>query len=370
MSQASAVQPARPDGVGPETWGLITHGLWQRMRLLDALARQVYAPDTVPFQWALPTALTLGHGDYMPMLHGLHPLGSRWLSVMSFDIACDPLGAWRVLAQSSRSALPWPSLQSDPMLHGWLSHWQQACPPSGPEPTHWVVLRPASQPEWTGLPGTGAHGGISSARASDLLVRHQQLFLQTGSGLKVVHGLINLQGHDTLDPLEQPCEPDQGIAGLFEVLRCGQVLLLNPPGLAFLDAPAWLGLLPSLCQQALNEDLSMPSVESWWCGEPEVWPQILRRGADLWIRPTYPDDGLRAGFAPQRVDNLSDVQRSAWAHKMRKDGASYTLQKQWSGGQPWRILALMTPQGQGSACCLGPAPASLPLNSTPHLRPA
>jgi uncharacterized circularly permuted ATP-grasp superfamily protein len=198
-----------------------------------------------------------------------------------------------------------------------------------------------------------------------LLVRHQQLFLQTGTGLRVVHGLINLQGHDTLDPLEQACDPDQGIAGLFEVLRRGQVLLLNPPGLAFLDAPAWLGLLPALCRQALNEELLMPSLDSWWCGEPEVWPAILRRGAGLWIRPTYPDDGLRSGFAPQRVDDLTDVQRSAWAYRMRGDGAKHTLQSPWTGGEPWRILTFMTPQGQGSALCLGPAPASLTAHATP-----
>jgi hypothetical protein len=110
--------------------------------------------------------------------------------------------------------------------------------------------------------------------------------------LRVVHGLINLQGHDTLDPLEQACPLDQGIAGLFDVLRHARVQLLNAPGLVFLDSPAWMGFLPALCQQILGEELLLPSIPSWWCGEPVVWAQALRKGLDHGFVPTFPDDGL------------------------------------------------------------------------------
>jgi uncharacterized circularly permuted ATP-grasp superfamily protein len=135
------------------------------------------------------------------------------------------------------------------------------------------------------------------------------------------------------------------------------LVLLNAPGLVFLDTPAWLGFLPALTQSLLLEPLHMPSITSWWCGEPSVARLALERGHDHWIVPTYPDDGLRPHFNPQSVDALSDVQRSAWGQRMREDGAAYTVQSRWHGAAPWRVLTLIDPDGGGSALTLGPTDA-------------
>ncbi|MDI9330530.1 MAG: circularly permuted type 2 ATP-grasp protein [Alphaproteobacteria bacterium] len=368
----SADRPAvqsLPTGADPETWAHITRGLVQRMRLLDAMARQVYAPaDSTPIS-PLPGALTRGHDAYLPMLHGWRPLGDTFLGLMTFDIARDTQGLWWVLGQCSRAALPWSPAQPPTGFLNGLRKWLSLCPINPGESPRWVVLLPQVQIDLNELAHEWAAWGISPARASDLWVSHQQLFMQGADGAQHVHGVINLQGHDALDPLEQACDLDQGIAGLFEVLRRQQVLLLNPPGMVFLDSPGWLGFLPALTQRMLGEDLMLPSVTSWWCGDSDVRDTALARGRDHWIIPTYPDDGLRPAFQPQSVDALSDVQRSAWAYRMRNDGPSYTVQSRWTGETPWRVLTLLTPDRQGDAWCLGPRPAPMAMTATPQTLP-
>jgi uncharacterized circularly permuted ATP-grasp superfamily protein len=360
MNEVSSQDPW-PPGVGPQAWAQITAGLLQRTRLLEAMAQQVYAPGQSPHT-ALPSALTLGHGAYLPQLHRLAPPGGRWLGLMTFDIAPDANGLWWVLGQCSRASWPEPVSTrprhpSGPLTQ-WLQRWQSVAPAAPDVSPLWVALLPATaDPLATGEQPVWREWGLQPARADQLQVRQGRLWWHHDTGLRPVQGMINLQGDDVLDPLEQTCDPHLGIAGLFGVLRHGQLVLLNAPGLVFLDTPAWLGFLPALTQSLLLEPLRMPSITSWWCGEPSVARLALERGHDHWIVPTYPDDGLRPHFNPQSVDALSDVQRSAWEQRMREDGAAYTVQSRWHGAAPWRVLTLIDPDGGGSALTLGPTDA-------------
>ncbi len=351
-----------PPGVSPRTWAQITAGLLQRSRLLESMAQQVYAPINDAGARVLPSALTLGHGAYLPQLQALSPPGGRWLGLMTFDIAPDPQGLWWVLGQCSRASLPQVQVGAPsawtPALNDWLTQWQAVLPAPDREAPLWVALWPSgAEPTLSESSPLGPGGGLHPAQAHQLQVRERRLLLQTPQGLRPVQGLINLQGHDVLDPLEQSCDPQRGIAGLFDVWRQGGVVLLNAPGLVFLDTPAWLGFLPALTPALLQEPLQMPSITSWWCGEPQVCALALRRGQGHWIVPTYPDAGLRPHFEPQSVDALSDVQRAAWAQRMRQDGAAYTVQSRWTGAAPWRVLTLIAPNGLGSALTLGPSAA-------------
>jgi uncharacterized circularly permuted ATP-grasp superfamily protein len=51
-------------------------------------------------------------------------------------------------------------------------------------------------------------------------------------------------------------------------VRRGNVLVANALGSNLLESSALLGFLPRLCERLLGEPLKMPSVATWWCGEP------------------------------------------------------------------------------------------------------
>ncbi|MFM2239900.1 MAG: hypothetical protein RJA69_1274, partial [Pseudomonadota bacterium] len=140
-------------------------------------------------------------------------------------------------------------------------------------------------------------------------VRGQQLFLRTLRGLEPIHVLIKRLDDGYLDPLELMPDSTLGVPGLLQVVRAGQLVLSNPPGTAWLESPALLGFLPALCERILHETLSLPSLDTWWCGERAAMDAILPRLADTVIKPTYPE---AAGLNPISATlgrELSSAQR-------------------------------------------------------------
>jgi uncharacterized circularly permuted ATP-grasp superfamily protein len=59
-----------------------------------------------------------------------------------------------------------------------------------------------------------------------------------------------------------------GVAGLLEAVRRGNVTIANPLGSSVLENAGLLAFLPKLAQHFLGEDLLLPSVATWWCGQP------------------------------------------------------------------------------------------------------
>ena len=135
-------------------------------------------------------------------------------------------------------------------------------------------------------------------QGSDLLVRDEKLFLKTLDGLKPVDGLLKRVDDDWLDPLALRAESSLGVPGLLQAVRAGNVLVANTPGSGFLESNALLGFLPQLSRTLLQEELLLPAIPSWWCGEPAAMHDVLPRLQDCVIKPTYPYAPGRKSFEP------------------------------------------------------------------------
>src|SRR5262249_54328743 len=46
--------------------------------------------------------------------------------------------------------------------------------------------------------------------------------------------------------------------------------------------------LPGLCRQLLGEELRMPSVATWWCGQEDARRYVLDHLKELVIKPAFP----------------------------------------------------------------------------------
>ena len=127
--------------------------------------------------------------------------------------------------------------------------------------------------------------GLTLVEGSDLTVRDQRLYLKTLSGLEPVDALIKRLDDEWLDPLELRSDSALGVPGLLQVMRAGNVLLANAPGSArWSPAPCWAFCPPSR-RHLLGEELHLPALPTWWCGEArrpccEVLPQLLRDQRD------------------------------------------------------------------------------------------
>jgi uncharacterized alpha-E superfamily protein len=157
----------------------------------------------------------------------------------------------------------------------------------------------------------------------DLTVRDATVYLKTLSGLRRVHAIMRRLDDDFCDPLELRTDSALGVPGLLEAVRQGRVLVANALGSGVLESPGLLGFLPKINQYLFGEELILPSIATWWCGEAPVLAQALEKLPELLIKPAFPSQS----FAPVFGRDLSEKQRQALAERMQARPYAYVAQE-------------------------------------------
>src|SRR5262249_20525998 len=80
--------------------------------------------------------------------------------------------------------------------------------------------------------------------------------------------------------------------------------------------------LRGLCRHVLGEELRLPSVPTWWCGDRDACARVLDRLDELVIKPALP--GMR--LEPVIGAELTREQRSELAGKIRARPRDYVAQ--------------------------------------------
>jgi uncharacterized alpha-E superfamily protein len=150
--------------------------------------------------------------------------------------------------------------------------------------------------------------GVPLVEGDDLTVREERLYLKTLYGLERVHAVIRRLDDLFCDPLELRPDSALGVAGLIHAIRCGNVLVANAPGAAFLESPAIHGFLPAIARRLLGEELLLPPRDSWWCGEAAARERAFATLRSARVRATYRGASYEAPIAKATgIVTLSDV---------------------------------------------------------------
>jgi uncharacterized circularly permuted ATP-grasp superfamily protein/uncharacterized alpha-E superfamily protein len=350
---ASADQPQRPWSLdlfplmlGHSNWQQIEAGVMQRMELLERIMADAYGPQQLVLQGQLPAALVQGHPAYLPAMHGVAPVGGRYLSLAAFDLARGPDGCWWLLSQRTQapsglgylienrqivSRLFPQAFEAFPVQR--LAHTYRtlidgikARSPAGAS-AHIALLTPGPYNEtYFEHAYLARYLGLSLVQGNDLTVRDQKLYLKTLQGLQPVHGLLKRVDDDWLDPLELRADSTLGVPGLLQAVRSGNVLVANTPGSGFLESNALLGFMPGLARELLGQELHLPAIPSWWCGEAAALQDVMPRIASCVIKPTYPHHTDRHSFEPVLGHRLSRQEQEEWAKRILRDPDAHTLQ--------------------------------------------
>src|SRR5205085_5107730 len=110
-------------------------------------------------------------------------------------------------------------------------------------------------------------------------------YLKTLAGLKRVDVILRRVDDSFCDPLELRGESLLGLPGLLEAVRNGAVVIDNALGSGLVESPALMAFLPGLCRHLLGEELRIPSVATWWCGQEEANRHVLEHLKELVIKP-------------------------------------------------------------------------------------
>jgi uncharacterized circularly permuted ATP-grasp superfamily protein len=299
-------------------WKIIEAAVRQRAAVLSAIMRDVYGPQTLLREGLLPPALVLGSPGYLRSLHGVAPPGGIFLHVVAFDLARGPDGRWWVLGHRSQAPsglgyalenrLIVARLFSDNfaklriqrlassyrrLLETLVRHAPRD-PGEGSGPPRIVLLTPGRYNETYFEQAYLAHYlGVPLVEGGDLTVRDDRLFLKTLYGLERVHAVIRRLDDVFCDPLELRPDSALGVPGLIHAIRCGNVLIANALGAAFLESPAIHGFLPGIARRLLDEELLLPPRDSWWCGEAAARARAFATLRTARVRSTYRGAGKK-----------------------------------------------------------------------------
>jgi uncharacterized circularly permuted ATP-grasp superfamily protein/uncharacterized alpha-E superfamily protein len=332
--------------VSPQSWQKIDAGIQQRMRLLDQVMADVYGPQKLLAQGLLPSALVHGHPGYLRAMHGVNPVGNTFLHIAAFDLARGPDGNWWVVSQRTQApsglgyllenrlavshlfpqAFEGLRVQRLAGTYRALMEGIKHMSPAG-QASHVALLTPGPYNEtYFEHAYIARYLGLTLVEGSDLVVRDQHLFLKTLKGLEPIHALLKRVDDQYMDPLELRSDSTLGVPGLLKAIRAGNVLVANVPGSAFLESPALLGFLPSLSRHLLGEELQLPALPTWWCGERSAMDEALPRLHECAIKPTCPGSIHHGDFDAVLGRNLSQRELEEWAGRIALHSDDHTLQ--------------------------------------------
>ena len=151
--------------------------------------------------------------------------------------------------------------------------------------------------------------GFTLVEGGDLTVRDRRVFLKTLDGLQPVDVIFRRLDDGFCDPLELRSDSSLGVAGLVEAARAGNVAVANALGSGVIETAAIMPFLPALCRHLLGEDLLLPSVPTWWCGQPSDLHYVLEHLDQLVMKPAFPTEAREPVFG-RKLSDPRDSRRS------------------------------------------------------------
>ncbi len=303
--------------IAADEWEQIEAGIAQRAELLNRVLADLYGPRQLLRSGAIPAPVVFGHSGYLHQAMGLRPPGGVHLFFYAADIARSPDGRWWVVGDRTQApsgagyalenrlmiARVFPRMFRElhvERLAGFfaaardaLLHWS----PRGDDTPLIVLLTPGPYNEtYFEHALLARYLGFALVEGSDLTVRDGRVWMKTVDGLKRVHAILRRQDDDYCDPLELRSDSALGVPGLADCSRRGTVLLANALGSGVLESGALLGYLPALSERMLGEPLKLPSIATWWLGEPAAFENAWAQLDKVLIKPLDRNSGERAIF--------------------------------------------------------------------------
>jgi len=303
--------------ISSEDWSLIEAGLKQRAELLNLILKDIYGKQQLLKKGLLPSELVLAHDGFLHPCVGALPHLQRELIVYSANLARGQNG--RMLVLDDRSQAPsgagyalenrtvmtrvLPDIFRETQVHR-LSGFFKALrkgladiAPHNKEDPRIVILTPGSLNEtYFEHAYLSSYLGFSLVQGDDLTVRDGRVWLKSLDGLQPVDVILRRVDDSFCDPLELRSASRLGVAGLLEAVRRNNVAIANPLGSSVLENPGLLAFLPRLSRHFLNQELILPSVATWWCGQRRERDFVLQNLDRLIIKPINRSSGNYALF--------------------------------------------------------------------------
>ena len=299
-------------------WQGIAEGVAQRADLLEKILADLYGEGSLVRDGHVPAAMVTGSPFFLRPLARLDPPGGYHLAFVAVDLGRGPDGEWRVLADHIRApagagyalenrlamARTLEGLQGRinierqaPFFAAFRDGLAALC--RRVDPRIGLLTPGRLNPSYAEQAHLARYLGFLLVEGADLAVRDDKLYVRTIAGLKRIDALWRRVDPRLLDPLALDSHSKVGVPGLIDAMAAGNVVLANAPGSAMLEAPAFAAFLPRLAQQLLGEELKLPNIATWWCGQDAECAHVQGDLDSLLIAPAFGPNplGLPGGAA-------------------------------------------------------------------------
>jgi uncharacterized circularly permuted ATP-grasp superfamily protein/uncharacterized alpha-E superfamily protein len=329
---------------GSEDWSITEKGLVQRANLLNFILDDLYGSRTLIKDGLIPFELIYNHGGFLRQLDKIKLQGEQQLIQYSADLARGPDGKMWVLHDrtdapsgagytfENRAAMTrvFPDLVRENQVSKISSYYQtfrntlSHLSVNNKENPRVVLLSPGATNEtYFEHAYISSFMGFTLAFGDDLTVSNGYVWLKTIKGLEKVDVIIRRVDDVFCDPLEFRSDSQLGVVGLMEAVRQKKVLVVNPLGCRILENPALMAFLPKLSRHILKEELILPSVATWWCGQQKELNYVIANIKTLIIRQIYRGESNKSVYGGE----LSKLELDDLVNKIKKYPYLYTAQE-------------------------------------------
>ncbi|MGJ8738222.1 circularly permuted type 2 ATP-grasp protein [Zobellia laminariae] len=286
-------------------WKLVEAGLKQRAELLNLVLKDVYGERNLIKNGIVPSEIIYGHRGFLRQCTGIKYSTEKLLSMYAADIARGtdgrlwvvndraeaPSGMGYALENRSTTSRMLPEMFSKMNVKGLSGFFQEFnqmlvdASPENKENPNIVILTPGSHNEtYFEHAFLASFLGYPLVQGNDLVVRNGFLWMKSLKGLKQVDVVLRRVDDAYIDPLELREDSRLGVAGLLDVVRRGNVAIINPVGSAVLENPGLIPFMPAIGRYFLKEELILPQIASWWCGQEKERNYVLNNISNLVIK--------------------------------------------------------------------------------------
>ncbi len=295
----------------PEEWKRIERGVVQRALAFNAYATDLYNDQSILKQRVIPHELALSDPAFLRQLSGIEVPFGEYSQFGAFDLVNQGAGDWRVVEHhmgtpfgmshvlQNRRILSqvFPELyeQSDVApVAGFSTYLLEMLRAQSPRNNPHVLLLTS------GLPGQAyfeeafiaRHMGISIAQPGDLLVRESRVFLKTIRGLERVDVIYRRVESGALDPIAMANSHFAGVPGLINVLRKGNVAIVNAPGAGVADNRALLRYSDRIISYYLNESPYLKTVDTYHLSDVDQRAFVGEHRSRMLLKPIQDHDTI------------------------------------------------------------------------------
>ena len=329
--------------ISQEEWKFLEEGLIQRAHVLNHILVDLYGLQRLLKEKKIPPPLVYGNPQFLPQCHGISVPDGTFLHFLAFDLARSPDGQWWVLRDKAEApsgmgyalenrlvvSRSLPALLSQNSIQPLSSFFQTFSDDflhlANRDDPRAVVLAPGPQyAVYFEHAYLARFLGYPLVEGEDLTVRDDRVFLKTVEGLKPIDLVLRRVHSELCDPLELRTNSDLGVPGLLQAVRAGHVTMANALGSGLVESESLLSFLPGLCHFLFGENLKLPSVATWWCGQEAERKYVLDNLGELLIRKVLTRNAEAPSLSASYFGpDLSERERQNLRQGIQRKGYQY-----------------------------------------------